>query len=463
MRRSMTPALACALLLALSAPTGAAECKHNSDCADGDACTIDRCIKPGKVCRHIPVQNGQSCNDGSACTVGDTCQSGVCTGAAVACTASDQCHVAGTCDPATGICSDPAAPDGVDCNDRDLCTQTDTCQAGVCVGANSVVCTPIDACHVAGACNSSTGLCSHPPREPLVCTAVDQCNQPGTCDPGSGACTTPPRPDGTGCTDGDACTQTDSCQAAACVGGSPVDCSDVGVCQLEGTCDSFTGECSGVAAPDGTACGSGPTASCSTSAICAAGTCAANGSGDTDADGICDADDGCPTTADAADRDLDGDGLGDVCDDSDAVLAVRQALVRTGGRGRAHIGGIVVRGTFPAAPPDAFGATAGVTVRVTDATGVDVSVEWGASECGTFRHGRIVCRSASDPASQAKFLPLMAHPGIYKYKLRLAHLDTAGPVTAPLTVTVTHDGAVDRVGAAGLCREVPAGQTCKLR
>ena len=39
---------------------------------------------------------------------------GACVGASpVVCVASDQCHVAGTCDPATGACSNPAAPDGV--------------------------------------------------------------------------------------------------------------------------------------------------------------------------------------------------------------------------------------------------------------------------------------------------------------------------------------------------------------
>src|SRR2546422_5636350 len=35
-----------------------------------------------------------------------SCQSGTCVGAnPVTCTASDQCHVAGTCDPVTGTCS----------------------------------------------------------------------------------------------------------------------------------------------------------------------------------------------------------------------------------------------------------------------------------------------------------------------------------------------------------------------
>jgi hypothetical protein len=460
MRRLVLVAIA---LLALTGPAYAADCKKNSDCSDGDPCTVDRCIKPGKTCRNIPVPNGQACSDGNSCTIGDACQSGVCTGAPLACTASDQCHVAGTCDPATGTCSDPEAPDGVGCNDRDLCTKTDTCQGGACVGGNPVVCTPIDACHLAGTCSSNTGLCSHPPKEPLVCAPVDQCNLPGTCDANTGACSTILQPDGSTCTDGDACTQTDGCQAGACTGADPVDCSDVGVCQIGAGCDAFTGECLGTPAPDGTACGAGPVATCSVAPACATGACTTNGSDDADADGVCDADDNCFAVANPDERDLDGDGVGDVCDDSDAVLAVRQAVVRTSGRGRDHIGGINVRGTFPVATPDAFSGAAGVAVRITDATGVDIRVSWSASECGTFRRGRIVCRSADDPASHAKFSPLAASPGLLKYKLRLAHLGAVGPITPPLTLTLTDDTGVDRVGSAGVCRTTPIGQACGLR
>ena len=61
-------------------------------------------------------------NDG-----GDLC-------AGVTCTASDACHVAGTCDPATGNCSTPAVTDGTTCDDGNTCTLTDKCQAGVCKG-----------------------------------------------------------------------------------------------------------------------------------------------------------------------------------------------------------------------------------------------------------------------------------------------------------------------------------------
>ena len=68
----------------------------------------------------------------------------------------------GVCDPSTGVCSTPALADGTACNDGNACTQVDTCQAGVCVGHNPVVCAPSDQCHVAGVCNVGTGVCTNP-------------------------------------------------------------------------------------------------------------------------------------------------------------------------------------------------------------------------------------------------------------------------------------------------------------
>src|SRR5437667_431741 len=92
------------------------------------------------------------------------------------CPAPDQCHDAGTCNPATGACSNPAKPDGSACTDGNACTRTDAWQTGVCRGANAV-----------------------------VCPAPDQCHDAGTCNPATGACSNPAKPDGTACTDGNAC------------------------------------------------------------------------------------------------------------------------------------------------------------------------------------------------------------------------------------------------------------------
>jgi hypothetical protein len=81
------------------------------------------------------VAAGTACTDGNLCTQADTCQAGVCVGNPSTCTASDQCHAAGTCDPLTGLCSDPGAPDGTPCNNSNNCVNAslhDSCQRGVC-------------------------------------------------------------------------------------------------------------------------------------------------------------------------------------------------------------------------------------------------------------------------------------------------------------------------------------------
>src|SRR5207244_2457521 len=127
---------------------------------------------------------------------------------------SDQCHLAGTCNPNTGACSNPTAPNGTACNDGNACTQTDTCQAGVCTGADPTGCAPSDQCHVAGTCNPNTGACSNP------VTA-----------------------DGTACDDANLCTLTDVCQAGVCVGSNPVTCNAPDTCHEAGTCDPGTGLC----------------------------------------------------------------------------------------------------------------------------------------------------------------------------------------------------------------------------
>jgi TolB protein len=101
-------------------------------CDDGNACTSGDVCHAG-VCAGANVADGTACRDGNACTRSDSCQAGACTGAdPIVCSARDQCHVAGTCDPASGACSDPAAPDGTACNDTDACSGPDTCQGGAC-------------------------------------------------------------------------------------------------------------------------------------------------------------------------------------------------------------------------------------------------------------------------------------------------------------------------------------------
>src|SRR5438445_13531845 len=117
--------------------------------------------------------------DDITCTQTDTCQAGVCfVTNPVACAAHNHCHDAGTCDPASGVCSNPDKPNGSACTDGNPCTQTDTCQAGACVGTNPVVCAALDQCHVAGTCDAATGGCSNPAKaHGSACADGNACTQ----------------------------------------------------------------------------------------------------------------------------------------------------------------------------------------------------------------------------------------------------------------------------------------------
>jgi uncharacterized repeat protein (TIGR01451 family) len=126
-------------------------------CDDGNTLDGDCC---SSMCQFEAA--GSSCNDGNACTQTDTCQAGVCTGAnPVVCTALDQCHDVGVCDPTTGTCSNPAKLNGTICEDGLFCTVGDTCQAGVCTGSardcsDAIVCT-------ADSCDEAANQCVHDP------------------------------------------------------------------------------------------------------------------------------------------------------------------------------------------------------------------------------------------------------------------------------------------------------------
>jgi hypothetical protein len=268
-------------------------CTASDQCHDAGACNsaTGTCSNPVK-------QNGTSCNDGNACTKTDSCQSGVCTGSnAVVCSASDQCHTAGSCDAASGVCSNPAKKNGTACSDGNACTQTDTCQGGICAGASPVTCSASDQCHSAGTCDSATGTCSNPVKKdgstcsdgnactqvdtclagactgasPVTCKASDQCHTAGSCDAATGACSNPAKKDGTTCNDANLCTQKDSCVAGVCTGANPVTCTASDQCHDAGTCDPTSGNCSSPAKPDNTPCGDGK--ACTSGDKCTKGVC----------------------------------------------------------------------------------------------------------------------------------------------------------------------------------------------
>src|SRR5439155_115261 len=139
------------------------------------------------TCSSHNKPDGKSCDDGNACTRTDTCQGGTCVGAnPVVCVASDQCHDIGTCNTSTGVCSNPPKANDTACNDGNACTQTDTCKGGTGTGSTPVACTALDQCHVAGTCDTTTGVCSNPNKaNGSTCDDNNACTSGETCQSGS--------------------------------------------------------------------------------------------------------------------------------------------------------------------------------------------------------------------------------------------------------------------------------------
>ena len=138
------------------------------------------------------------------------------------CACTPACPLCQTCDATTRLCG--AVPDGTTCNDGNSCSRTDTCQGGVCVGSNPVLCPPqVDPCHDTGTCDPATGTCTNPAKpNGTACTSVP-C---GECD-GSGACVTV----GTSCVAGG---------SAICCGADRT-CCDGGMVPV--CCDKATQDC----------------------------------------------------------------------------------------------------------------------------------------------------------------------------------------------------------------------------
>jgi hypothetical protein len=264
-------------------------------CTATDSCHVPGSCLPGNgMCTaQTNEPNGTSCSVATP-NLCDTysCVSGTCTGtSAVTCVASDGCHTVGACNPATGICTNPNAPDGMACVGSNLCMSY-ACMSGVCTATGSAgTCTPPDQCHTA-ACSIATGMCVNTPlngtpcndgnactqtdtcvagvctgSNPVTCTASDQCHVPGVCNQTTGTCSNPTVGNGTSCSDGNACTQGDSCQGGTCMPGTAVTCM-AGSCQVAGTCSPASGCSAPTTAPDGTACPGSATGT-----VCVGGTC----------------------------------------------------------------------------------------------------------------------------------------------------------------------------------------------
>src|SRR5207245_700023 len=125
--------------------------------------------------------------------------------AGAACTGTNPCLTATTCDGA-GVCGGGTPTPGT-CNDGNACTTADTCAGGVCVGGPALNCNDGNVC-TTDSCNPATGCVNTPNTAP--------------------------------CDDGNACTTRDTCAGGACVGGPAANCNDANVCTTD-SCNPATG------------------------------------------------------------------------------------------------------------------------------------------------------------------------------------------------------------------------------
>jgi len=79
----------------------------------------------------VDCSAAENCMVGSCDAVGQQCVSDP-----LVCTAIDSCHDAGVCNLETGLCSNPALPDGSVCDDGDVTTCQETCTGGACEGGS---------------------------------------------------------------------------------------------------------------------------------------------------------------------------------------------------------------------------------------------------------------------------------------------------------------------------------------
>ena len=124
-----------------------------SYCHGGSQTCTPTVSVPSRMLRtQAPTCNPSNCGDGNVCNGVETCVSGSCVPGTPPIVDDQNPCTTDACHPTNGVTHTPVA-NGTSCEDGNLCTNSSACQAGSCVGGNPVVCTALDQCHDAGTCN----------------------------------------------------------------------------------------------------------------------------------------------------------------------------------------------------------------------------------------------------------------------------------------------------------------------
>ncbi len=271
-------------------------CTSNADCPGvAPKCQSLTCNVATGQCLTAPLPNGTACDaDGSVCTESDACLAGVCTAGTAklcddarvcttdscdarlgcrftvrsGCCESDAACAADTnpcttakCNTATGACAQAAVGDGAACDaDSSVCTNSDSCRAGLCTAGAALDCDDGDPC-TTDSCDARDG-CRHVDID-NCCVADSDCADAtdpckvAACSEEIQRCGLIAASDGIPCdADASVCTHGDACLQGACAAGAALDCDDGDPCTID-ACDPASG-CTHVASTE-PACVCAPT------------------------------------------------------------------------------------------------------------------------------------------------------------------------------------------------------------
>lgn len=204
-------------------------CDDESVCTDDDTCSQGLCV--GTL---TPSAAACQAGDGNACNGAEICNAvtGACEATPLTCDDGDQCNGTETCNPSVGC----QAGTSVTCEDGNVCNGISTCNpgSGTCQAGPPPSCDDANPC-TDDVCDNTLG-CVHTPNtggscnDGSLCTASDTC-QDGVCV-GSGS----------SCDDGNACNGNETCNplTGACGAGVPPACDDGSICSID-SCDNALG------------------------------------------------------------------------------------------------------------------------------------------------------------------------------------------------------------------------------
>ncbi len=214
--------------------------------ADTNVCTLDQCDGSTNACQHPAGNAGTQCRAAAA----DCDQPATCTGASTTCPANPFKPATTVCRAATGVCDvaenctgsgtscpgDTFASNGTSCGSGNACTNSGTCQAGVCNGGTPVDTSDGNPC-TADSCDLVAGVLHVPVAAGIGCGGEPACSAAQVCD-GLGACVTV---DDTNSCTMDVCDPGQSIAHVPVAAGTP--CANSPSCQGEATCNA-SGSCS---------------------------------------------------------------------------------------------------------------------------------------------------------------------------------------------------------------------------